>query len=104
MRISSWSSDVCSADLIWYVVSLDPKVAFFFGQPLEVWGRIWSWCITNGNIYRHLWVTLAETVLAFFIGTVSGLGFGLWLGLSSTASAILQIGRESVKERCVCHE
>jgi len=75
--------------LAWYFASLDPKVAFFFGQPLEVWGRIWAWFVTNGDIYRHLWVTLAETVLAFFIGTVSGMGFGLWLGLSNTASAIL---------------
>src|SRR5690606_16610666 len=75
--------------LAWHFATLDPKVAFFFGQPLEVWGRIWAWFVTNGDIYRHLWVTLAETVLAFFIGTVFGMGFGLWLGLSSTASAIL---------------
>lgn len=75
--------------VVWYVASKDPKVAFFFGQPLEVWGRIWDWFIANRDIYRHLWVTLSETVLAFFIGTISGLGFGLWLGLSNTASAIL---------------
>jgi NitT/TauT family transport system permease protein len=42
-----------------------------------------------GEIYSHLLVTLTETVLAFIIGTVFGLGIGLWLALSPTASAIL---------------
>ncbi|AUL46438.1 ABC transporter permease [Bordetella trematum] len=75
--------------LIWHVASLDSKVAFFFGQPLEVAQRIWSWFVTTGDIYHHLWITLSETVLAFVIGTVAGLGCGLWLGLSPAASAIL---------------
>ncbi len=34
-------------------------------------------------------MTLLETVLAFGIGTVAGLGVGLWLALSPVASAIL---------------
>ena len=63
------------------------KAAFFFGQPLEVLGRVWTW-FTSGSIYAHLWVTLVETALAFVIGTVSGLAVGLWLALSPTASAI----------------
>src|SRR5689334_887423 len=37
----------------------------------------------------HLWVTLIETVLAFVVGTLLGLGVGLWLALSPTASALL---------------
>ena len=74
---------------VWHVASKDPKVAFFFGQPLEVWGRIWAWFVTSRDIYTHLWVTLSETVLAFFIGTITGLGCGLWLGLSPGASAVL---------------
>jgi len=63
------------------------KAAFFFGQPLEVAGRVWSW-FSSGSIYAHLWVTLLETVLAFVIGTVSGLAVGLWLALSPTAAAL----------------
>jgi NitT/TauT family transport system permease protein len=63
------------------------KAAFFFGQPLEVIGRIWAW-FSSGSIYEHLWVTLLETLLAFVIGTVSGLGIGLWLALSPTAAAL----------------
>ena len=66
----------------------DPyKAAFFFGEPLEVLSRIWNW-FAGGEIYRHLWVTLVETLLAFFIGTVAGLGIGIWLALAPTASAI----------------
>jgi NitT/TauT family transport system permease protein len=63
------------------------KAAFFFGQPLEVLSRIWIW-FSSGSIYEHLWVTLLETVLAFVIGTVSGLAVGLWLALSPTAAAL----------------
>jgi len=63
------------------------KAAFFFGQPLEVAGRIWTWFV-SGTIYEHLWVTLMETALAFVIGTVSGLAMGLWLALSPTAAAL----------------
>jgi NitT/TauT family transport system permease protein len=64
------------------------KAAFFFGQPLEVLGRIWDW-FSSGSIYKHLWVTLIETVLAFVIGTAGGLAIGLWLALSPTAAALL---------------
>lgn len=58
-------------------------------EPLIVAQRIWSWFVTEGDIYQHLGVTLAETVLAFGIGTVTGLGAGLWLALSPSASAVL---------------
>ncbi len=67
----------------------DPnRAAFFFGEPLKVLGRVWDWFI-GGDIYRHLWVTLIETLLAFFLGTALGLVIGLWLALSPFASALL---------------
>jgi NitT/TauT family transport system permease protein len=66
----------------------DPtRAKFFFGQPVEVLQRIWIW-FTGGSIYLHLGVTLLETLLAFAIGTVLGLAFGLWLALSPTASML----------------
>ena len=67
----------------------DRQAAFFFGEPLAVFGRVWSWFVTTGEIYRHLAVTLIETVLAFAIGTGFGLGLGLWLALAPMAGAIL---------------
>ena len=66
----------------------DRQAAFFFGEPVKIFGRIWTWFVVNADIYQHLWMTLLETVLAFAIGTVLGLGFGLWLALSPLAGAI----------------
>ena len=68
----------------------DRQAAFFFGEPVVVAGRIWSWFITERDIYRHLWVTLVETLLAFGIGSVLGLLAGLWLALQPMASALLE--------------
>ncbi|HTJ94557.1 MAG TPA: ABC transporter permease [Pararobbsia sp.] len=53
---------------------------FFFGDPLGVAQRIIEWIVT-GSVFRHLYTTLVETMLAFAIGTVLGLGCGLWLAL-----------------------
>ncbi len=68
----------------------DRQAAFFFGEPLKVVQRIWVWFITEADIYRHLMVTLIETLLAFGLGSVFGLAAGLWLALSPMASAILE--------------
>ena len=85
--------------VVWYLLTTpgllpnfmfdnDRQAAFFFGQPLKVFGRVWDWFFVHADIYEHLWVTLVETVLAFFIGTVLGLACGLWLALSPLAAAI----------------
>ena len=90
--------------LAWHIASRDSQAAFFMGEPIMVAGRIWSWFMPFGwgpsvlfpdglpgraDIYQHLGTTLLETVLAFSIGTVSGLAAGLWLALAPTAGAIL---------------
>lgn len=87
--------------VFWYVMTTpglippfmfdnDRQAAFFFGEPLRVAERIWTWFVTDADIYQHLGVTLTETVLAFAIGAIGGLGGGLWLALSPMASAILE--------------
>ena len=68
----------------------DRQAAFFFGEPVKIASRIWNWFIVEADIYRHLAVTLAETLLAFGIGSVLGLAAGLWLALQPMASAILE--------------
>ncbi len=68
----------------------DRQAAFFFGEPLKIFTRIWVWFVRDADIYVHLWVTLAETLMAFGIGAVTGLAGGLWLALSPMASAILE--------------
>jgi len=69
--------------------SVSDDVAFFFGRPVEVAQRLWRWFVTDADIYKHLGVTLMETLLAFLIGTLLGLATGLWLALSPFASAVL---------------
>ena len=68
----------------------DRQAAFFFGEPVKVGQRIWVWFVAEADIYRHLAVTLVETLLAFGVGSILGLGAGLWLALSPMASAILE--------------
>lgn len=68
----------------------DRQAAFFFGEPLKVLSRVWVWFVVDADIYRHLAVTLVETLLAFAVGAALGLGGGLWLALSPLASALAE--------------
>ncbi|CAN5472239.1 ABC transporter permease [soil metagenome] len=100
-NLRAWQLGVLVAVfVIWYVLTApgllpnfvfenDRQAAFFFGEPLRVFSRIWDWFVVNADIYVHLGVTLLETALAFGIGTLLGLGCGLWLALSPIAAAIL---------------
>ena len=71
-----------------FLFSDDNQAAFFFGEPLKIFSRMVHWFFVDADIYRHLGVTLVETVLAFAIGTVLGLATGLWLALSPFAAAL----------------
>ena len=73
-----------------FIFDNDRQAAFFFGQPLMIFERIWQWFVTDADIYRHLAVTLAETAMAFALGAGTGLAGGLWLALSPMASALLE--------------
>src|SRR4051794_26298370 len=42
---------------------------FFFATPQNVARRIWRW-FYEATIWRHLWITLVESVLAFVIGSI----------------------------------
>ena len=93
-RISGAILAVCQALLlfalfgIWYVLTETGVLApFFFGRPFRVLHVIWEW-FSGGKIYPHLAITLLETILAFAVGSLLGLGIGLWLALSPLASAL----------------
>src|SRR5881275_974942 len=76
--------------LVWHVLTQTGVLPrFFFGTPVTVLGNAARW-FTSGKIYRHLGITLIETVLAFGLGTALGLVVGLWLALAPTASALLE--------------
>ena len=60
----------------------------FFGRPERIFGVIWGW-FASGEIWPHLAVTVAETLMSFASGTVAGVAAGLWLGLSPRTQAVL---------------
>lgn len=53
--------------------TIDP---FFFSKPTDVALRMWEW-VATGFIWEHLVTTLVEAMLAFLVGTLAGIVFGL---------------------------
>lgn len=70
------------------LVHLEILDRFFFPPPSAIARLIGRWAAT-GDIYRHLGITFAEALLAFLIGTVLGIGVGLWLALTPTLLRVL---------------
>ncbi|WP_182419260.1 ABC transporter permease [Bartonella sp. HY038] len=61
---------------------------FFFPAPQDVLKQIVNW-LTDTDFYKHVSITLTETVLGYLIGTGLGVAAGVWLGLSNNAARIL---------------
>src|SRR3954454_3163924 len=67
--------------VVWHVLTVYPilgepkQVQFFFSTPLDVLARV-AKEFAGGDIWRHLWITLVDTVLAFATGAAGGLLFG----------------------------
>jgi len=72
-----------AAVLLWQVLTTVPiggvklLPPFFFSTPSDVAARIVKWFV-EGTIWKHLWITLVESVLAFVIGSVAGVLTGFW--------------------------
>jgi NitT/TauT family transport system permease protein len=60
---------------------------FFFSTPSDVFWRIVKW-FYEGTIWRHLWITLSEAMLAFVIGSVGGVLVGFWFARQPIIAAI----------------
>ena len=50
---------------------------FFFSNPVDVASQIVAWFV-SGVIWKHLYVTLLEAMLAFAIGSAGGILVGFW--------------------------
>ena len=67
--------------LVWHLLTAYPVLAptkqtqFFFSTPTDVLARVWKE-FASGEIWRHLGITLLETILAFAFGAGGGILFG----------------------------
>ncbi len=82
-----------AAVALWYVLTTYPILGvvvlppFFFSNPVDVAQRIVQWFV-QGTIWRHLWVTLTESALAFVIGSIGGVLIGFWFGRKPLVAAV----------------
>ncbi|GAB4071084.1 ABC transporter permease [Ancylobacter sonchi] len=60
---------------------------FFFSTPLDVMKRVVQ-LFVSGTIWKHLWITLTETVLAFVIGSAAGVAIGFWFARKPILAAV----------------
>jgi NitT/TauT family transport system permease protein len=51
--------------------------SFFFSNPVDVFSQIVKW-FSTGVIWKHLAITLWESILAFVIGSAGGILVGFW--------------------------
>src|SRR6478736_3608094 len=58
-----------------------------FSSPSDVAARIVKWFV-EGTIWKHLWITLVESVLAFVIGSVAGVLIGFWFAQQPRVAAV----------------
>src|SRR5436190_23628395 len=61
---------------------------FFFSTPGDVAARIVKWFI-EGTVWRHLWITLYEAMMAFVIGSGAGVVIGFWFARQPMVAAVL---------------
>jgi NitT/TauT family transport system permease protein len=64
---------------------LDP---FFFSRPSDIAARIVTWML-NGSLWRHLAITLEESLLGLVIGSAIGVALGFALARSPFAARVL---------------
>ncbi len=90
----AWQVGVAIALLaIWHIGSSVPIFGvyfmpkFFFSTPADVLGRVWKMFAT-GIVWRHLWITLTETGLAFVIGSLAGGVVGFWFARRPALAAV----------------
>ena len=79
--------------LLWHVLTAYPVLAptrqtqFFFSTPTDVLARVWKE-FASGEIWRHLGITLLETILAFAFGAGGGILFGFLFARRELLAAV----------------
>jgi len=79
--------------VMWHVLTTIPMFGrillppFFFSNPWDVGSQVYSW-FSSGIIWKHLGITLLESVLAFVIGSTLGVLIGFWFARQPRLAAI----------------
>jgi len=60
---------------------------FFFSNPIDIGRQIVDWFAT-GVIWKHLGITLLESILAFTIGSLAGVAIGFWFARKPLVAAV----------------
>jgi NitT/TauT family transport system permease protein len=60
---------------------------FFFSKPVDVASQVVAW-FASGVIWKHLLITLWESILAFVIGSAAGVAVGFWFARQPTVAAV----------------
>jgi NitT/TauT family transport system permease protein len=60
---------------------------FFFSNPVDVGSQIVTW-FASGVIWKHLLITLTESILAFTIGSIAGVAVGFWFARQPRVAAV----------------
>src|ERR1700684_3950351 len=60
---------------------------FFFSNPVDVGAQIFDW-FASGVIWKHLALTLSESILAFSIGSQAGVAVGFWFARQPRVAAV----------------
>jgi NitT/TauT family transport system permease protein len=60
---------------------------FFFSNPVDVFSQIVKW-FSTGVIWKHLAITLWESILAFAIGSLGGILVGFWFARQPRVAAV----------------
>src|SRR6202048_1455976 len=60
---------------------------FFFSNPVDVGSQIVDW-FARGVIWKHLLITLTESILACTIGSVAGVAVGFWFARQPRVAAV----------------
>jgi NitT/TauT family transport system permease protein len=60
---------------------------FFFSNPIDVFGQVINW-FSSGVIWKHLLITLWESILAFVLGSAAGAIVGFWFARQPRVAAV----------------
>jgi NitT/TauT family transport system permease protein len=60
---------------------------FFFSNPIDVGTQVIAW-FASGVIWKHLLITLWESILAFVIGSAGGAMVGFWFARQPRVAAV----------------